>query len=86
MRGGRGMPVVYHPSSLLATSKVLNDGLTPTPDYLKREVERRKQVYQQEQAMMAYGSALAAQQAQWAMQNFYAPYYYAPYPHYHHHW
>ena len=55
-------------------------------DYLKREVERRKQVYQQEQAMMAYGSALAAQQAQWAMQNFYAPYYYAPYPHYHHHW
>ena len=56
-------------------------------DNLKREVERRKQVYQQEQAITAYGSALAAQQAQWAMGNFYAaPYYYAPYPHHHHHW
>jgi len=56
-------------------------------DDLKREVERRKEVYQKEQAMMAYGSALAAQQAQWAMGNFYAaPYYYAPYPHHHHHW
>ncbi len=59
-------------------------------DNLKREVERRKQVYQQEQAITAYGSALAAQQAQWAMGSFYAaqawPYYYAPYPHHHHHW
>ena len=56
-------------------------------DYLRREVERRKQVYEQEQAITAYGSALAAQQAQWAMGNFYAaPYYYAPYPHHRHHW
>ena len=53
-------------------------------DYLKRELERRMAVYPQEQAMMAYTSALAAQQAQWAMRNFYAaqawPYYgYPPY-------
>ena len=58
-------------------------------DRLKLEVARRNQVYQQEQAMMDYGSALAQQQGQWAMGNFYAaqawPYYYAPYPHYHHH-
>jgi hypothetical protein len=63
-------------------------------DYLKRELEGRRAIYPQEQAMMAYTSALAAQQAQWAMQNFYVaqawpyygypPYYYAPYPHYHH--
>ena len=59
-------------------------------DSLKREVERRKQVYQQEQAIMIYGSALAAQQAQWAMGSFYAaqawPYYYVPCPHHHRHW
>ena len=59
-------------------------------DRLKVEVERRKQVYQQEQAMMAYGSALAAQQFQWQLGQFYAaqawPYYYSPYPHHHHHW
>lgn len=59
-------------------------------DRLKVEVERRKQVHEQELAITAYGSALAAQQAQWAMGNFYAaqawPYYYAPYPHHHHHW
>jgi hypothetical protein len=54
-------------------------------DRLKVEVERRKEVYQQEQAITAYGSDLAAQQGQWAMQNFYAaPYYYAP--HHHRHW
>jgi len=41
-------------------------------DYLKRELEWRMQVYPQEQTMTAYTSALAAQQAQWAMQNFYA--------------
>ena len=59
-------------------------------DRLKVEVERRRQVYEQEQAITAYGSALAAQQGQWAMQDFYAaqawPYYYAPYPRHHHHW
>ena len=44
-------------------------------DRLKLEVERRRQVYEQEQAITAYGSALAAQQAEWAMGNFYAPYY-----------
>ena len=56
-------------------------------DHLKREVERRKQIHEQEQAITAYGSALAAQQAQWAMGNFYAaPYYYSPYPHHHRHW
>ena len=56
-------------------------------DRLKVEVARRQQVHQQEQAITAYGSALAAQQAQWVMGNFYAaPYYYAPYPHHHHHW
>jgi hypothetical protein len=53
-------------------------------DYLKRELEWRRAIYPQEQAMTAYTSALAAQQAQWAMQNFYAaqawPYYgYPPY-------
>ena len=42
-------------------------------DRLKVEVERRKEVYQQEQAITAYGSALAAQQGQWAMRRFYAP-------------
>jgi len=68
---------------------------------LKVEVERRRAVYQQEQAIMSYGSALAAQQAQWAMQNVYAaqawPYYAQPWPytvyrpylgpdqHHHHH-
>ena len=61
-------------------------------DRLKLEVERRRQVYEQEQAITAYGSALAAQQAEWAMGNFYAPYYayppyvYVPYPHHHRHW
>ena len=56
-------------------------------DRLKVEVERRRQVYEQEQAITAYGSALAAQQSQWAMGNFYAaPYYYAPYPHHRRHW
>lgn len=61
-------------------------------DRLKVEVERRKQIYEQEQAMAAYSSALAAQQAQWAMGNFYAgpyyaarPYYYLPH-HHRHHW
>jgi hypothetical protein len=57
-------------------------------DDLKRKVERRKQVHEQEQAIMAYGSVLAAQQAQWAMGSFYAtpfyvinpPYYYGPRP------
>ena len=45
-------------------------------DQLKVAVERRKEVYQQEQAIMAYGSALAAQKAQWSMGSFYyAPYY-----------
>ena len=52
-------------------------------DYLKRELEGRMQVYPQEQAITAYGSWLAGQQAQWAMQNFYAaqawPYYFQPY-------
>ncbi len=57
-------------------------------DRLKVEVEQRKQVYEQEQAITAYGSALAAQQAQWAMGNFYAapPYYYVPPRHHHRHW
>jgi hypothetical protein len=57
-------------------------------DRLKVEVERRRQVYEQEQAITAYGSALAAQQGQWAMGNFCVapPYYYVPYPHHHHHW
>ena len=49
-------------------------------DDLRRELAWRQQVHQQEQAITAYGSALAAQQAQWALQNFYAaqawPYYY----------
>ncbi len=54
-------------------------------DYLKREVERRRRVYEQEQAITAYGSALAAQQAQWAMGTFYAAPYYAN-RHRHHHW
>ena len=57
-------------------------------DRLKLEVARRSQVYQQEQAMMAYGSALAQQQGQWAMGNFYAaqawPYYYVPQPWFRH--
>jgi len=54
-------------------------------DNLKREVERRRQVYQQEQAITAYGSALAAQQAQWAMGGYYAPpFYYLP--RYHRRW
>ena len=55
-------------------------------DNLKREVERRKQVYQQEQAITSYGSALAAQQFQWAMGGYYAapPFYYLP--RYHHRW
>ena len=57
-------------------------------DDLRRELAWRQQVHQQEQAITDYGSALAAQQAQWAMQNFYAaqawPYYYAP--GYHRHW
>ena len=65
-------------------------------DRLKLEVERRKEVYQQEQAITTYGSALAAQQGQWAMQNFYAaqawpyyaspPYYYAPRPYHYGRW
>jgi hypothetical protein len=58
-------------------------------DRLKVEVERRKEVYEQEQAITAYGSALAAQQAQWAMGNFYTAQawpYYVPPRHHHHHW
>ena len=70
-------------------------------DYLKRELEWKSAVRQQEQVITAYTSALAAQQAQWAMQNFYAaqawPYYFQPYavyrpfynalyPYHHHHW
>jgi len=60
-------------------------------DWLKVQVERRRQVYQQEQAITAYGSALAAQQAQWAMGGFYvAPFFVAPPLHYlprrHHPW
>ena len=59
-------------------------------DYLKRELERRMQVYPQEQAITAYGSWLAGQQAQWAMQNFYAaqawPYYFQPYYRPYRHW
>ena len=61
-------------------------------DHLKRELEWRIATRQQEQAITEYGSSLAAQQTQWAMQNFYAaqawPYhggYYAAYPHHHHH-
>jgi len=56
-------------------------------DYLKREVERRKQVYQQEQAQAAYGSALAQQQlGQFYFAPFYAnpPFYYLP--RHHRHW
>jgi hypothetical protein len=61
-------------------------------DSLKRELEWKIATRRQEQAITAYGSALAAQQTQWAMQNFYAarawpsnrPFYY---PHHHHyHW
>ena len=74
------------------------DNLRRMQDYrdrLKMEVERRSQVYDQGRAITAYGSALAAQQAQWAMQTFYAaqawpyygnrPYYYAP-PRYRYRW
>jgi len=63
-------------------------------DSLKRELAWKIATRQQEQAITAYGSALAAQQGQWALQNFYAaqtwpyyvnrPYYYAPQPHRHH--
>jgi len=62
-------------------------------DRLKREVERRKQVYQQGQAITSFGSALAAQQAQWAMGGYYAapfyvnpPYYFVPRPYHSRHW
>jgi len=62
-------------------------------DSLKRELDWKIATRQQEQRITAYGSALAAQQGQWALQNFYAaqswPYYvnrpyYAPRPHHHH--
>ncbi len=52
-------------------------------DHLKRELTWKQQVFLQEQALKAYGSALAAQQARWALPNFYAaqvwPYYSRPY-------
>jgi hypothetical protein len=48
-------------------------------DHLKRELAGKIATRQQEEAITAYSSSLAAQQAQWAMQNFYAaqawPYY-----------
>jgi len=79
--------VQYYQAQELAAAQANLRRLQAYRDRLKMEVARRQQVYQQEQAMMAYSSALAAQQAQWAMQNFYAvPYYYAPYPHYRRRW
>jgi len=63
-------------------------------DSLKRELDWKIATRQQEQRITVYGSALAAQQGQWALQNFYAaqswPYYvnrpyYSPQPHRHHH-
>jgi hypothetical protein len=62
-------------------------------DRLKVAVERRKQVYEQEQAMAAYGFALAQQQFQWLLGQFYAapfyvnpPYYFVPRPYRSRHW
>lgn len=82
--------VQYYQAQQLAAAQANLRRLQAYRDRLKLEVARRQQVYQQEQAMGAYSSALAAQQTQWALGNFYAaqpwPYYYAPYPHYHRHW
>ena len=79
--------VQYYQAQELAAAQANLRRLQAYRDKLKLEVARRQQEYQQEQAIAAYSSALAAQQAQWAMGNFYAaPYYYAPYPHYHRHW
>ena len=67
----------------LAQAKAKLRRLQADRDNLKRDVERRKEVYAKEQAITAYGSALAAQQAQSVMGNFYAGQarpYYAAYP------
>ncbi len=75
--------VQYYQAQELAAAEANLRRLQAYRDRLKVEVARR----QQEQAMAAYSSALAVQQAQWAMGNLYAaPYYHAPYPHYHRHW
>ncbi len=79
--------VQYYQVQELAAAQANLRHLQAYRDRLKSEVARRQQEYQQEQAMAAYSSALAAQQAHWAMGNLYAaPYYYAPYPYYHRHW
>ncbi|MEI8376813.1 MAG: hypothetical protein WCJ35_28700 [Planctomycetota bacterium] len=63
-------------------------------DHLKRELEWKIVTRQQEQAITAYGSALAQQPFQWQLGQIYAaqawpydfnrPEYYAPKPHHHH--
>ena len=80
--------LVQHYQQQLAEAQANLRRLQAYRDRLKVEVERRKQVYEQEQAMAAYGSALAAQPAQWAMGGFYAApyYYYVPPRHHHRHW
>lgn len=84
----------YYQAQELAAAQANLRRLQDYRDRLKLEVARRQRDYQQVQAMGAYSSALAAQQA---LSNFYAaqpwpyyaaPYYYAPYPYpyRHRHW
>jgi hypothetical protein len=79
-------------SSSIGPGPSQSQGLKAYRDRLKLEVERRRQVYEQEQAMAAYGSVLAQQQFQWLLGQYYAapffyvapPFYYLP--RHHHHW